>query len=438
MNQYPDYLRVHNVDDNSPNPAFTISNIDTVAEQLGQATGWQFDFVENRKSIQNRSTPKSVDASAEWHFEIVDMLVETPANQRLHRDRATEIADATNALVKQLDSAQRKIRELHAELATHIPVVVKPGDEASQHLDQLLRSAADVVGSNRAALYMLDDATTSLNMRAEIGLGKIDTESRCLENATADLEALVGYAVVVDDSHQQQIWKVPVECAAAICVPVSSLETPLGTLWIFLDQPQDCSSTQINSIEIIAGRIASELQLQAMKRQMLTSKNSSPNDSDRNTLLRRQPTIAPPLDHLEVTSLKPQSSDGESIVADWSFNEIGDMILMSATIEGAPHPSASIAAAAQAAFCALRNRVNSSVELVSEIVNVISRLEPEIVQGELTVAIVDCDHCTIETASISGALHIGDEDDFVISAHQALGQIGQSAWIGDGWKITRR
>ena len=440
MNQYPEYLRLHIADDNSSlAPIFAVSQTKSVAQQLTTATGWEFDFVETKSSFKNRTNEKSGSARhSQGQFQIVDMAADLPAQERLHRNRADEIANATNSIVQQLDEAHQNIRELNAELATHVPVIVKPQSDALKCIEPLLRSAAGVVGANRAALYTLDDATTCLNMRAEIGLGKLDSTSRELEKSTADLEALVGYAVVIEDTHQQSFWKVPADCAAAVCVPVSSMDTPLGTLWIFLDEQSECTNAQTNSIEIIAGRIASELQLHAIKKQVLNLKKKAVGKRELDTLQRRTPGISPPLEHLQIDSLKPQLDDSKAIVADWSFNEAGEMVLFSATIEGANSEAASIAAAAQAAFCALRNRVNSVAEMVSELAEVLCRLEPEIVHGELTIAKIDCDHCTIDSATISGALHTGDEDDFVVTTQTGLGQIGLSAWIGDAWKITRR
>jgi hypothetical protein len=53
---------------------------------------------------------------------------------------------------------------------------------------------------------------------------------------------------------------VPRDCGAAVCVPVSTAATPLGTLWVFADEPRDFSDAETNMLEITAGRMAAELE----------------------------------------------------------------------------------------------------------------------------------------------------------------------------------
>ena len=86
-------------------------------------------------------------------------------------------------------------------------------------------------------LYLLDEATTNLKLRAQFGLEETAflMPARRLETAIADIEALAGHAVVIDDTELLSHWSVPVPCGAAICVPVSSPTTILGTLWLFAE-----------------------------------------------------------------------------------------------------------------------------------------------------------------------------------------------------------
>ena len=97
--------------------------------------------------------------------------------------------------------------------------------------------------AKRRAAYLLDDATKQLKLRSCWGLPKsrfLDPP-RPLRGAAADLEALVGHAVVLEDTSFLPHWKVPEEFRSAVCVPISSPTFPFGTLWMFCDQPRDFS-----------------------------------------------------------------------------------------------------------------------------------------------------------------------------------------------------
>ncbi len=111
------------------------------------------------------------------------------------------------------------------------------------------------------ALYTLDEATSQLKLRSSWGLSpdRLEQPARPLATALADLEALLGHAVALSTTQSFRPWNVPEICEAALCVPVSSPTTPLGTLWFFCDKSRDFTSAQTNLAEVIAGRLASEL-----------------------------------------------------------------------------------------------------------------------------------------------------------------------------------
>ena len=85
-----------------------------------------------------------------------------------------------------------------------------------------------------------------------------------MATATADLEALCGHAVVLDNREMFEAWNVPEAFEAAVCLPVSSPTTPLGTVWFFADHPRDFSDAEINLLEIVAGRLAADLEREVL------------------------------------------------------------------------------------------------------------------------------------------------------------------------------
>lgn len=136
------------------------------------------------------------------------------------------------------------------------------GNQLARLLQSVLRAGVEACECEAAALYLLDDATTSLELRASFGLPseRLSQPSRPLKGAIADLEALLGHAVALERASAFGPWRVPEEFAAALCVPVSSPSVPLGTLWFFSDHPRDFTERQTNLAELVAGRLAAELE----------------------------------------------------------------------------------------------------------------------------------------------------------------------------------
>src|SRR5262249_31317690 len=89
--------------------------------------------------------------------------------------------------------------------------------------------------------------------------------ARPLRGSLADLEALLGHAVVLTDKALHAHWRVPEQAfAACVCVPVASANMPLGTLWLFAREPREFSDSQTNIIEVVAGRLAADLERQLL------------------------------------------------------------------------------------------------------------------------------------------------------------------------------
>jgi serine phosphatase RsbU (regulator of sigma subunit) len=125
-----------------------------------------------------------------------------------------------------------------------------------------LRAAADAIRGKAAALYLVDESTTYLKLRSVWGLPqeRLLLPPRELARAAADLEALLGHAIVLEDTTTHMTFQPPENAAAAVCVPVASSTAPLGTLWVFGDRPRPFGDHEVNMVEVVAGRIAAELE----------------------------------------------------------------------------------------------------------------------------------------------------------------------------------
>lgn len=199
---------------------------------------------------------------------ITDMSEHLESSQRpLPRSKCDLLANEINSLVDELQTTKQELFKNRAQLATQIPVVI-PEDESyrlAQLFSQLLKSASDSVDCSAAAMYLIDETDEFLNLRSSFGLDSDAplNDKRLLSTSVADIEALSGHAVVIADRQQAEIWNAPHRCESAVCIPIASSTTVLGTLWVYGKTARDFSESQTNILEIIAGRLASELEREA-------------------------------------------------------------------------------------------------------------------------------------------------------------------------------
>ncbi|MBR5242949.1 MAG: GAF domain-containing protein [Thermoguttaceae bacterium] len=158
-----------------------------------------------------------------------------------------------------------------AELAVDATTNVELNDDgarlASRLRDVLKTGAKALGGFDAAALYLLDDETTRLKIRALWGLptDRFLDPPRPLRGARADVEALLGSAVVLNEAYLAEAWKAPEDFDCSLCVPVASETTILGTLWYFSNQKREIETRELETLELIAGRIVAELEKEKIR-----------------------------------------------------------------------------------------------------------------------------------------------------------------------------
>jgi sigma-B regulation protein RsbU (phosphoserine phosphatase) len=232
------------------------------------------------------------------------------------------MAGAVGQLVGELLTAQHAVWQREAELAAGVPVVVRPDEpnHLAARLQAVLRAGAESVGCRTSALYLLDEATTSLKMRSCWGMPRerLLAPPRPLQGSLADLEAMLGHAVVLNNEALYRQWNAPEQYATAVCVPVSSPSTIFGTLWVFADQHRDFSEQQTNMLELVAGRIAADLE-----REMLLNQSASTShlfremETVRRFRRNQLPVAAPWLDGWEIAGWSAQDVLDGGNFHDW-------------------------------------------------------------------------------------------------------------------------
>ncbi|HEX7447367.1 MAG TPA: SpoIIE family protein phosphatase [Pirellulales bacterium] len=242
-----------------------------------RATGWPLECMPGEppardvKLVWSAPSEASAAVGAQVHVGVTSEPAAAPPTEsatQVELPAAIELAATVGELVAELALWRRAVWRCEAELASQVPV--SPERDAKQHiavrLEASLSGAAEAAGCQSAALYLLDESTTHLKARSVWRLPRLRllAPPRELAGASADLEALLGHAVVLEDTASQGGWNLPEEAASAICVPVSSATIPLGTLWVFCDRPRAFSDAEVNLVEIVAGRIAAELERETL------------------------------------------------------------------------------------------------------------------------------------------------------------------------------
>ena len=240
------------------------------------------------------------------------------ATHRAVRMLAGSVAD----LLGELLQTRHALRQREAELAAGVPVV--PHREEQKHLaarlEAVLRAGVDAVDCHAAGVYLLDEATTELKLRCSYGLpaDRLAAPARPLQGAVADLEALLGHAVVLDDDSVMPTWNVPEDFPAAVCVPISTPTMLLGTLWVFSNEKRGFNDRETNILEVIAGRLASDLEREMLMRAGVDAARLQKQVAAAERLQRNElPTIAPLLDGWDVAGRTAQAENIGGAFHDW-------------------------------------------------------------------------------------------------------------------------
>ncbi|MCO6045017.1 GAF domain-containing protein [Aeoliella sp. ICT_H6.2] len=146
-------------------------------------------------------------------------------------------------------------------------VLASRQDKLDQRLTAVLRGLVSGFACDAADFYLLNAASNELVLRSHYHAeeGEPGAARRTLAAARADVTALAGSAIVLEDDVEVAGWPVPVWCGAAICLPVASDETIHGTLWLYSSQPRTFADAELELAEVVAGRLAVEIELNAWR-----------------------------------------------------------------------------------------------------------------------------------------------------------------------------
>lgn len=274
----PSYLRLYNErDPAAAPPAGAFQGLNRLCRAFENVTGWPLQYADGEARGDETDLwwsapvdPGVGTAPGHLRIELGESAGPTPT-ARVDLSAAGELAASIAELLTELAHCGHALWQREAELAAGVPLVphAEPLRHLAARLEAVLRTGAEVLDCQAAALYLLDDATTELKLRSawQLPPDRFTAPARPLAEAMADLEALAGHALVVADATKQRLWNLPEpDFAAAVCVPVSSPTVVLGTLWLFATRARPFSDQQVHMAEVVAGRLAADLE-----REMLLS-----------------------------------------------------------------------------------------------------------------------------------------------------------------------
>ena len=162
-----------------------------------QTTGWQLRH-ESAQSGLGESWSAPIHGGG--RLVMSPGLASTSNSQpAVELSQARPLALALAGILGEMNRLRRALWEREAELAAGVPVSSRPDEEPhlAERLESVLKGGAEAVGCPAAALYLLDETTSSLKLRAAYGLPqeRLLAPARPLRGSVADLEALVGHAV---------------------------------------------------------------------------------------------------------------------------------------------------------------------------------------------------------------------------------------------------
>lgn len=339
-----------------------VRSLPRLLEAFQGVTGWSLRYVAgaepNARSESTWSARVTSDAAETPGHLRLEMSASEPSVARrwpLDPQTARSLASAVTETVAELLETRCVLWQREAELAAAVPVIPHHDEQShlAARLEAILKAGAEAVDCQAAALYLLDEATTELKLRSGWGLPHdwLTEAARPLKGSLADLEALLGSAVVLRDPAVMRVWRVPEVFPAAVCLPVATPTTLLGTLWVYGQQNRDFSDRETNLLEVVTGRLATELEREMLLREGVAAAELKSQLAAAERLQRHQlPAVSPLLDGWELSGW---TASGEAVGGqfyDWFCLPDGLLAIAMGDTGGRGIPAALSASALKAAL----------------------------------------------------------------------------------------
>lgn len=250
----PTFLRVHRGEDQSPKVLPKPTASDQFWTAFSAATGWRVD----------RGHDESVNV---YPAVEMDLMASDPADALppVVRDHARELAEIAAKLTREIEHLSAVVRRQEVELAAHAAaeISLERVESTSDEIESTIQRSLNALGFDSAAIYMLDKDTQYLKTRVVVGLpvDRLQDEPRMLRGSRADLEAMVQDSVLIEDlaGPLKETWNAPEEAGAAICVSLLRGDLPIGTLWLFSNEPVELDDSAGSVARLTATQLTMQL-----------------------------------------------------------------------------------------------------------------------------------------------------------------------------------
>jgi len=334
----------------SVSPDVPLRSLPAVLDSFRQATGWSLQYCP--EPPPDRLTPDSVPVQGATGAASGQLVLSPSTGQSAIADlnKVRPLTESLGRMVGEMLHLQEALWQREAELAAGVPLVL-PRDEQqhlAQRLEAVLKGGAEAVGCQAAGLYLLDEATSELKLRSCWGLPRrrLLDPARPLRGAMADLEAMLGHAVVLDEALLMEHWAAPESFPAAVCIPVATATTILGTLWVFATERRTFDDRQTNILEVVAGRLAADLEREMLLREGIEGARLKRQLGAAQRLQQDQiPQVAPEIDGWDIWGWSSTSQSVGGQFYDWFSLSNGSVVAMLGSATGRPIEAAIAAAA---------------------------------------------------------------------------------------------
>jgi serine phosphatase RsbU (regulator of sigma subunit) len=337
--------------------ATAIASLPGVLEAFQQATGRSLRYIPGPAPAKRSDLPWSTPVTPGGGITPGHLILEAGSSETANANESStrHLATAIGGILSDTLRLEHALWEREAELAAGVPLVPADdeGRQLARRLEFVLKGGAEAIGCQAAALYLLDEGTSQLKLRSCWGLprNRLADPARPLRGAVADLEAMLGHAVVLEDPTLMEQWRVPEDFPATVCVPVSTATTILGTLWMFSSQARAFTDPQTNVVEIIAGRVAADLERQMLLNEGIAGARLKRQLAAAEQLQRDQlPSVAPHIDGWDICGWAAQADQLGGTFFDWFSLSDGRLAMALGDGEGQAIESALIAAAVKASL----------------------------------------------------------------------------------------
>lgn len=353
-----------------------VGSLPGVLRAFQRTTGHSLRYVPVGGTSESTDTPWSIPVNPDTktppgHLAL-NPLDPLSRESQVAPPQTRELASAIGGMLGELLTAQHALWQREAELAAGVPLASHPDEQQhlAAQLQAVLQAGAQAVGCHAAALFLLDEATTELKLRSCWGLpaDRLTAPARPLADALADLEAMLGHAVVLDDPTLLRHFNAPENFPAAACVPISSSTNILGTLWMFCNEQRDFTDQQTNVIELTAGRLASDLERTTLLREGIEGAQLKRQVAAAQRMQRNQlPTISPLLDGWDIAGWNAQAEAVGGDFFDWFGLPGGLLAVAVADCTGRGIPAALASSAVKAAVRAHGQYQRETDELLRQV-----------------------------------------------------------------------